>query len=311
MGRKSLENQITHNLKNKTRYGESRHEEKQDLRDKGEYEFGVHTTFIHSRETFNTYREVGSRYAHWLVEEKGLAKYTDFRKIDDDYAREYLEYRRDHDNVSIYTLKMERSALGKIYDHTIKIDLPERSHEDISRSRDDVEYDRHFSLEKNSELVDMARACGFRRGDLENARLGDFREKDGHLYVHIEKSKGGRDRDAPVLRSLEPKIKEILKDREEQGYSPKDKVFEKVHDAMDVHSFRREYAKELYEDVSKDSDYRSVVLSLYNPRIEDCRTDMYHGRGEDNFHGLRDDIYCVSQALGHNRLDVTVNHYLK
>ena len=33
-------------------------------------------------------------------------------------------------------------------------------------------------------------------------------------------------------------------------------------------------------------------------------------RGADSKTYIRDDVYCVSQALGHNRLDVIITHYL-
>ena len=51
---------------------------------------------------------------------------------------------------------------------------------------------------------------------------------------------------------------------------------------------------------------------MYPPRVEKVKGDTYTTKGQDNvFQGKRDDIYIITQALGHNRLDVAVNHYLR
>lgn len=310
MGRKSLEKQINNKYNSLGRYGVSKYQIKnniaQEIPTKSRFE--IKTPYIHSKETMKTYKDVGSRFADYLIKTGNFKRYDNLKDITVEHAKEYLEYRRDYDCVSPFTLKMERSALSKLLDDKIEVELPQRERENIFRSRNEVDNDRHFSLKNNHDLIVLAKACGFRRSDLEKAHTSDFKERDGHLYVLIDKSKGGRNRIAPVLPKYEKEVKRIIKERESLG---KDKLVDKVHSKMDVHSFRREYAQELYEQIKENKILRNEYLKLYQQRSENIKSDMYHSRGDTNFHGLRDDIYVVSQALGHNRLDVSVNHYLK
>lgn len=312
MGRKNLHKWIREEYVSLRRYGESRHDEKQSIREDGTYKFGYMSKYIYSIKTSKTYEEIGRRYADWLVNEKGVSKWSSLSDIDESYAKEYLD-KRIEDNVSAYTFKAERSALGKLYGHTIEYDnAPIRERDNIIRSRGDAERDRHFSEEKNQTAVDLTRACGFRRSDLSRVRSSDFEERDGHLVVRVEGSKGGRDRISPVRPELENRVREILHEHKAAGRTENERLVDKVHNAMDVHSYRRDYAQGLYEDVTNDRDFRDRVLDLYEQRYEPkAKGDMYYTRGENQFSGERDDIYCVTQALGHNRLDVTVNHYLR
>lgn len=215
MGRKTITRQLEHCLHNKIGFGESRHEAKNELRNSlGEdYRFGMTDEKIHALETFDTYKKVSTEYAKWMIEEKGLSKYIDIKDTEH-YASEYLQYRMDK-GLSVWTIKMERSALGKIYGKQIELrQLPKRQDKDITRSRKECEHDKHFSVSKNAHLVLIASACGTRREDLGKLSINCFKEIDGRLYVQINASKGGRNRIAPVLLSKEKEVKELLKNAE-------------------------------------------------------------------------------------------------
>ena len=204
MGRKTITRQLEHCLHEKMAFGESRHSAKNELRNSlGEhYHFGMTDDKIHAIETFDTYKKVSKEYARWLVEEKGLNKYIDIKETER-YANEYLQKRFDK-GVSVWTVKMERSALGKIYGKQIDVrQLPKRHDNDITRSRKECEHDKHFSVAKNADLVLIASSCGTRREDLGKLRIDSFREIEGHLYVQIDGSKGGRNRLVPILPSKE------------------------------------------------------------------------------------------------------------
>lgn len=71
------------------------------------------------------------------------------------------------------------------------------------------------------------------------------------------------------------RIQEIIKDLE-----PNKKIFSHIHAQADIHAYRGEFARALYHEIVNNNNFR-------------------------------DDVYCVSQALGHNRLDVTITHYFK
>lgn len=322
--RNTIQQQITRNLNSKRAMGESRHEAKQELKAKlGEnYKFGMTDEGIHSYKTFDIYSEHCQRFAEWCIKEKGINKYTSLEKIKP-LAKEYLK-EREEKGLSLYTLKSERAALGKLYGEQIDYSFQKaRSYDDITRSRGEVKNDKNFSEEKNRDLVDICRATGGRREDIEKLTRNSFyTDEKGQMWVYFECSKGGRSRISPVLPEFKDRIKAILETKE-QGKP----LFDKVHGACDVHGYRREYARALYEAVKADSNLKDRMFSFeyaYNEQKDRLLTgysernepgikgDMYISHSKKHqFKGNRDDIYVVSEALGHNRLEVSVNHYLK
>lgn len=323
MGRSTIERQINAVLFGKQAFGESRHEAKQELREQlGEsYRFGMTDDKIHSYVTFDTYQNSCQKFGRWLVEKKGLNKYT---KIQDckEYAREYIEYRLNEDKVSVWTAKMERSALGKLYGEQIQVEMPKREVQKITRSRGEKDGDRHFSEERNKDLVDLAKATGCRRCDISKIRPCDFRiDEKENIWLDIHKSKGGRDRIVPVLPAYKERVQEIIKDLEADK-----KIFSHVHAQADIHAYRGEFARALYQEIVDNKNFRDDVLKEYPERHEyktikdkDGNRITYEiksatittRQGENSQTFVRDDVYCVSQALGHNRLDVTITHYFK
>lgn len=323
MGRKSLTNQIDNILYKKQGFGESRHEAKQQMRETlgDKYRFGMADDKIHSYETFNTYRDACHRFATWLVEEKDIKKYSNIQDCKE-YAKEYLLHRLNDEHCSVWTVKTERSALGKLYGEQIEVTLPKRDVHDITRSRMETESSKHFSETRNRELVDMARATGCRRSDLQDLRPRDFwKDEKGNLWVDIDKSKGGRDRSAPVLPRYKEFVEHYISDKAQH-----ERLFPKINNNADIHSYRGEYARELYAYVRNHTEYKEQILSAYPTRHEyktikdketgeritrEITSKTITTRGADRQTYNRDDVYIVSQALGHNRLDVSITHYLK
>lgn len=78
---------------------------------------------------------------------------------------------------------------------------------------------------------------------------------------------------------------------------------------MDVHSYRRSYAKEIYKQLAGNKEFRDDILRYYPTRNENVKSDTYISR-KTKEHFDRNSVYIVSQCLGHNRLSVSVNHYL-
>ena len=71
----------------------------------------------------------------------------------------------------------------------------------------------------------------------------------------------------------------------------------------------QDYARELYKQLADDRDLRERVLEMYPARSENVQSDVYKSRKmKEEFD--RDSAYLISQCLGHNRLSVSVNHYL-
>ena len=313
---KTLQQQIKTNLNSKMRIGESRHFAKNQVReqlqrenhDKGISATDIRVDTIHSINTRKIYEEHCNHFIEYCIKEKGVNKYASLNKVEK-YAKDYLQYREEQ-GLSLYTLKAEKAALGKLYSHEIDYKFQQsRTIDKITRSRTvENQMDKHFSEERNKDLVNVARGTGGRREDVAKLTPQNFfTDSKGNLWVSFEQSKGGRDRVAPVLPQYQKEIEKFIaqKDRNE-------KLFDKVHSAADIHSYRREYAQNLYNLIKEDKELQKQYAQQYPPR-EQSGYDTYYARGdkETRFSGLKDNIYIVSEALGHNRLSVTVNHYLK
>ncbi|MCH5338495.1 MAG: phage integrase N-terminal SAM-like domain-containing protein [Acetatifactor sp.] len=300
MARKQTIEHLFHNtLKEKIAFGESKHLAKQNLG------FAESSYKIFSYSTYNTYLKECKAFADWLKNTKGISKAADLT-VTEQYAKEYLQARIDG-GVSVYTVKMERSALSMLYSKPIGIKMPVRDNKSIYRSRQKTTNDKHHSRNgKYKDLFTVALATGGRRCDIERITVNSFREIDGSLYVEFKQSKGGRDRLTPVRAKYSEQVKEIVEQAKTKG---KTRLFGKIPNKIDIHSLRREYAQNLYRDIVENPELRDKYLKQYPSRNEEVKRQIYKDRDGNTY--CRDDVYVVTQALGHNRLDVTITHYLK
>ena len=105
------------------RIGESRHSAKNEAREERKAQgkdlsaVNVRVDTIHSYNTYRTYMEHCGHFIDWCLENKGVNKYASLNKIEK-YAKEYLAYREEK-GLSLYTLKAEKAALGKLYSKEI------------------------------------------------------------------------------------------------------------------------------------------------------------------------------------------------
>ena len=314
MGRKKDVERLFHQtLSDKLAFGQSKKAAKKDLG------FGQSTYQIYSVNSYKTYLKQCKQYAKWLKQEKGINKIDDINKTEQ-YAKEYIQKRLD-DGKSIYTVKMERSALGMLYGKQIDIKLPSRTPDQITRSRKETKNDRYISRDgKYKDVFTIAIATGSRRKDISKLCVNNFREVDGKLYVYFERSKGGRDRLTPVLEKYEKDVRDIIEQAKADG---KTRLFNHIPKEIDVHGLRREYCQGLYDEIKDNKELRDEILKNYPERRElktqkdkdgntvtkEIKSDIYKDRSGNTW--KRDDIYVLSQALGHNRLDVSITHYLK
>ncbi len=299
MGRKTIANQIHSSLADKIAYGESKHTDKIEQ----EKKFGESTYKIYSFDTYDTYRKVGEEYARWLMD-KGV-KYGSLAQTEH-YVKEYIETRLD-EGKSLYTLKMERSALGMIYGHSFDIPLPVRHSKDVTRSRLETANDKHISRTgKYKDIFTMVTATGCRRCDVTRLNVNSLVEKDGRYFLDIRKSKGGRDRFAPVLPDKVNEIKAIIDKARENGQH---KLFEHIPKEIDVHGLRREYAQALHNTLKDNRSLRDEYLTYYPPRQEAVKSPYYKDREGNVFE--RDTVWVISNALGHTRIDTSITSYLK
>ena len=259
MGRKKDVERLFHQtLSDKLAFGQSKKAAKKDLG------FGQSTYQIYSVNSYKTYLKQCKQYAKWLKQEKGINKIDDINKTEQ-YAKEYIQKRLD-DGKSIYTVKMERSALGMLYGKQIDIKLPSRTPDQITRSRKETKNDRYISRDgKYKDVFTIAIATGSRRKDISKLCVNNFREVDGKLYVYFERSKGGRDRLTPVLEKYEKDVRDIIEQAKNEG---KTRLFNHIPKEIDIHSLRREYCQGLYDEIKDNKELRDEILKNYPERRE-------------------------------------------
>lgn len=289
--KKSLVRQVQENLQEKLHrgIGTSRHEAKQS-----------HTTAdkIFSYNTFKTYMKANIGFVNFCKENYGCKTLDDCRP----HVDEFIQHRISN-GVSSFTLKMETSAIGKLFgvSTTVFCPTPSRHRSAVVRSRGVKGMDRHFSEKNNQKLVDFCRATGLRRMEVANCRgshLVACETPSGEQFhgigILVPNGKGGKTRVAPLCCSKQV-AEQIIQQCKEAGDG---KLFEKVHAAADVHGYRAQYASSFYTAVARD------VSTLKGHQRYVCRADKA-GIVYD-----RSALRQTSVALGHNRVEVVANSYL-
>ena len=246
------------------------------------------TPAIHSTNTYKTYNRAVNKFADWC-KDKGIKTMPEAKER----IPEYMD-KLNSEGKSAFTQSTIMSGLAKAFGiHTTDINyqLPQRKRSDIIRSRDVAARDKHFSAEKNQELIRFCEATGLRRRELEALRGSQMVLKGDKVYLSIENGKGGKKRLVEVV-----KHERLVKDMCERAGSGK--VFPKVHSSADIHFYRGNYAKAIYHKYARD------ISKLEKHEKYFCRGDM-KGQVFD-----REAMRIASENLGHNRVDVIANNYL-
>lgn len=296
---KNLHYAVKTELQKKLRLGVSKYDDKKS----GEAKNGIYST-----STARTYNKMCQEFADFVIQKNGSVRIS----IDDSrqYAEEYLQENLNNGK-SVYTVKSQRSALAKLYgcEGNELCELPDRSRTDITRSRNRTVISPktgkeiknpstragRFSEKKHQEIVDFCRSSGLRRHELETLTGDQLRIKsDGSavLDLHGTQCKGGRPRTVPLIGNVESAITLCVA-------AGNEKVFPTVPSAMDVHHYRSQYATALYHQLERPID------SLERSEQYICRGDL-KGVIYD-----REAMANVSNALGHNRINVIAEHYLR
>lgn len=299
--RVDIHQEIKQNLRAKERFGESKYEAKRS----GTYKDG-----IYSFSTARIYNRECQKFAEYVREVSPQGRYTSLKDAYS-YAKDYIARENADMSKSAYTVKLERSALAKLYgvDARKLGQVRERSRSDIFRSRErtvisektgkEIKNQRtragRFSEKNHPNEVSFARSTGMRRSEMEKVRGDQLHQRaDGSYYFKMEGSqcKGGRERELPVIGNIEC-IKELCR------VAGHERVFDKIPAHMDVHHYRSEYASSLYKSLARE-------------RTDIPKDDRYCCRNE--LKGVWYDKKAmkeVSEALGHSRVSVIAEHYLR
>lgn len=249
------------------------------------------TDVIFSFNTYKAYKKHCAYFISWARAKYKCKTLVQARQ----YADEWLQMRID-EGKSAYTVKLELAALCKLYGDTAAdyIPTPPRLRKNIVRSRRQAVRDAHFSEANHADFCEFCRSTGLRRAEL-RALTGDklVKDDDGRWCILVNKmSKGGRPRKAPIVGN----VGKIVGMMQAAGTG---KVFEKIPNGADVHSYRGDYATTIYKMHARP------IKSIPREERYCCRKDR-KGTWFD-----RKAMLEASRALGHNRVCIVGEHYIK
>lgn len=255
---------------------------------------------IYSWETYRSYLKHANYFVSWCKEQHGCRTLDECRP----HVDEWLQTRSE---LSAYTQKLEASALAKLYSCSTKdfVKTRVRNRSDITRSRGDKIRDRHFSEENHSALVKFCKSTGLRRSELKNLIGDKLIEKDGKPYIVVSSgSKGGRYREAPVIGEVKH-VKELMTG------AGTERVFKSVPNGADIHSYRAEYATAIYKEHKRPIEQIPYdKINKGTGRV--FQSEVYHCRGDQKGQVMdKKAMMIASQALGHNRISVVGEHYIR
>jgi integrase len=271
--------------------GEKRSQAKAEAAMRGESLFGFTDQRIHAFETRANYQKIVMRFLNWCREVHGVRDPAQIDADADELASLYFTGRIAA-GYSAWTLQTERSALRMYYqnrDLAKSVTFPRRKRENIVRSRRQAVRDAHFQPMHWQPLINFCLACGLRREELRDLRVRDayVRASDERLVVRVTKGKGGKWREVSVFPGREQAVLAVV-----EGRDPDAHVFERLPSNMDIHSYRRRFAQELYEYLS------GRPLPPSEGRLQSADFDA-------------EVALQVSRCLGHNRVDIVWGHYVR
>lgn len=302
--RKSLTRQVQERYDLMLAIGRSKHADKRR---------GLSMFYIYSWNTYRTYLKHANYFVQWCRKTHGCKTLDECKP----YAAEWMQTRS---GLSAYTQKMEASALVKLYHSSaavLGLETAAVSRADIKRSRYDAVRDRSFNETLHSDLVEFCRSVGCRRSELGQLRGNALTLHDGVWCIHFtQATKGGRARYSPVCGDLELVQRvcraagdgKVIMQLEARGCVPH---------AADIHSYRADYATRVYLKNARPVESLRGVREWYG-RVN--RTTGEH-IDEPALYRLRCDrrgevldraaMLTASRALGHNRVSVVADHYLR
>ena len=136
--------------------------------------------------------------------------------------------------------------------------------------------------------------------------LRDAKFFDAEYFIHVERGKNGRIRVSPIIG---PNVDQIVERIQNTGAD--EKVWKYVNGNADVHGYRGDYATRIYKDHAREIDQipfdkvNQGTGRKYQSEVYTCRKDEA-GKKLDKAAML-----ICSKALGHNRLEVVANNYIR
>ena len=261
----SLKYQILEKIDSLKCFGESKKEAKkeQKLMDEiiGQNTNSLRVDGIFSKSTWDSYKRNSLNFATWEKQMHPQKEFKILEQIPKEHVGEWLKEGIDKGE-SGYTTRLKAAAMAKVmgchtYDFGIEMPSKRGDRLAIKRSRNTVEYDKHFSPQNNKDIIDFCKATGLRRSELEQLKPEQIRyDENNNLIIDLKSqksyrvtTKGGRGR---IVHPIRKNWNIVIKAKQYAEKMGQDHVFNKVHRAMDVHNYRGVFAKRKYQEVIDD-----------------------------------------------------------
>lgn len=307
----NLKHQMMKRLDSLSRIGASKHKEQVSNQAQGR---GYKSDFIHSVRTMELYKNEASRFCTWLKENGYTYKRLD--EIPRSVAGAYIQSRN---HLSAWTSHLSLAAINKLTGYgftTRELGLKVRRTQDIRNNRGFAHTRPHLEQQYASTLH-FIQACGVRRSSVSTVNYGNFIfNKAGQPESVKVVEKGGKVNHYYIL----PEYRRELADLLTHYYATHDLTAPLFpgfdpHRHINTHWYRNQYSCALYRQLAGEaaagrpyyggSDYRRYAID--NAKVE--RNIRRYGstyKGHDT-----EVLSLLSQSLGHFRLDVCTDHYLR
>lgn len=268
-----------------------RRQAKDAARERGESLISWSDGKMRAFETREEYQKIIMRFLSWCQNTCDIHDPEVIELFANRLATAYLRQRME-EGKSAWTLKTERSALRLFFqDRTLteELELPERKRENIKRSRLPAKRDKQINLDNWQHVIQFCLACGLRREELRDLYVREVTpdpDNARRLVVVVRRGKGGKSRIVHVFPGREQAVLSQV-----EGRSPDEHIFSNISGLLDIHSFRRRFATDLYELLA------GKPLPPQEGRLKSPNLD-------------KDAALAVSKELGHNRIDIIFGHYL-
>ncbi len=279
--------------------GQSKYAVKKQMRD---HESGKYPKGIYSSSTYNTYAKHTLHFIQWALQvHPEIRKFNGAKSL----VAEYLN-RQIVAGLSVSTVHTRQFSLAAAFlcdSSDFGFVCPKRERKIITRSRSTAVEDTNHALSKEDAVLErFLVGTGCRRIEALRLRSSDLhRNLDGSYTVYL-RGKGGKKRLAPVLPGYEQDVQAFFARPTvacPTKHGMEQRIFSKSElGHWDIHARRAQYASKLYQY------YDAQIPLSPEERIYHCRKDM------KGLSFRKSVLLRVSRALGHNRCDVVVSHYL-
>ena len=216
-----------------------------------------------------TYRSQVGNFCKWLIE-KGEKKAT--MEQAKDRLQEYLDgLRATHSPDSIHTACA--AVCASLNTPMSEYKIPQRGMPTRGRDVSD-----RVVNEVNERVVEFAKMVGIREKEYSRLRGDNLVERNGNMYVVVERGKGGKYQEQYIQERYREEVRSYFNGTREPVFTPREI---RACEHANLHSYRRENAQEAYKEFLKmDREHVKELVRDQFLREHERRIETY---GHDKF----------------------------